>query len=277
MPELKQEMMTGSVSFNRCLGDRLYHMAVRLPDLIPYPHPGQFVMIRPTSSEWPLLSRPFSIYRFSRTKDHATLEVLYRVVGRGTEILSFQKYGSRVSVLGPLGQGFLVDENCNFHILIAGGMGIAPISYLADHLRAILTSEKAMIACLGARSGVDLFGIEHLRQLDCSLNLVTEDGTMGVCGLVTDILPGVLRDCDPARTAIYACGPMGMLRSLADSLSAEENWKCQAAVEERMACGVGACLGCVLPVIDGRGCVVHKSVCKEGPVFKLQEIWWEGK
>jgi len=274
---LKREIMVGSVAFNRRLGDRLYHMAVRLPDLIPDPHPGQFVMIRPTSSEWPLLSRPFSIYRFSGTKDRATLEILYRVVGRGTEIMSFLKSGSRVSVLGPLGRGFLVDENCNCHILIAGGMGIAPISYLADHLRAILPSEKDIIACLGARSGFDLFGLEHFRKLVCSLNLVTEDGTMGVCGLLTDILPEVLRDCDPERTAIYACGPMGMLRSLADSLSAEGNWKCQVAVEERMACGVGACLGCVLPVIDGRGRVVHKSVCKEGPVFKLQEIWWEGK
>lgn len=248
-------------------------MALRLPKEFVDPRPGQFVMLRPAAPEGPLLSRPLSVHRFTRLHDHVVLGLLYRVVGRGTAMFSRWSSGTEALVLGPLGNGFRIDGKKQEHILIAGGMGVAPMGYLADCLRGRNLGGQRMIFCLGAKSQGELIGLERLETMGGRLHISTDDGTMGTCGTVAELLPGILGGREPEAVELYACGPPGMLKSLASSLPGD--FSCQASLEARMACGVGACLGCAMTMrTDGKG-VVRKSVCRDGPVFDLREICWD--
>lgn len=267
-------MWTGSITFNNKLGPQHLHMAVRLPREFRDPVPGQFVMIRPIRGGGPLLSRPLSIYQFMRDRDHVILEFLYRVVGKGTELLSQLAPASGVNILGPLGTGFRIEKNRPQRILLAGGMGVAPITFLARHLEGKVAPKHEMKICLGAKSCTEIIGMERIKGLRGLLDIATDDGSMGSRGLVTDLLPDMTRGCDPRKTMIYACGPMAMLKTLAEQL-APTGIPCQVSIEERMACGVGACLGCAVAVHNRRGKRTQKSVCKDGPVFNIGDICWD--
>lgn len=267
-------MWTGSITFNNKLGPQHLHMAVRLPMEFMDPIPGQFVMIRPTRGSGPLLSRPLSIYQFIRARDHVILEFLYRVVGKGTELLSQLTTAAEVNILGPLGRGFRIEKNRSNRILLAGGMGVAPITFLAQYLEGRAAPKNELKICLGAKNCTEIIGMERIKGLRGLLDIATDDGSMGNCGLVTDLLPDFTRGCDPSKTMIYACGPMAMLKTLAEQL-APTGIPCQVSIEERMACGVGACLGCAVAVHSRRGKRAQKSVCKDGPVFNIGEICWD--
>jgi len=268
-------MWPGKILFNRQIRPLHFHLALRLPVAFADPQPGQFVMLRPAQDEGPLLSRPFSIYHFTRENQGIILEILYRVVGRGTEIMSSLTEGTAMRLLGPLGHGFRIDERRRSHILIAGGMGIAPIAFLAVFLSRRLTAENRTLACLGARNCDELLNLEKFENLRGGIHIATDDGTLGRCGVVTDLLPDLIKDNEPSQTSIYACGPVGMLKSLANCLAQNDSVSCQISVEARMACGVGACLGCVIPLVGNGNEIVRKSVCKYGPVFNLWEVCWE--
>ena len=267
-------MWTGKIVFNNKLGPQHLHMAVRLPVEFVDPSPGQFVMIRPAGGGGPLLSRPLSIYQFMRDQDHVVLEFLYRIVGQGTELLSRLLPAGEVAILGPLGNGFRIEKTRPHRILLAGGMGVAPITFLAQYLKDRIAPKHELKICLGAKSCAEIVGLERIKDLHGLMNIVTDDGSMGSCGLVTDLLPDIVKGCDPRKTMIYACGPMAMLRTLAEQL-APTGFPCQVSIEERMACGVGACLGCAVDVHNRRGRRVKKSVCKDGPVFSIEDICWE--
>jgi dihydroorotate dehydrogenase electron transfer subunit len=267
-------MWTGSIIFNNKLGPQHLHMAVRLPSEFVNPSPGQFVMIRPARGGEPLLSRPLSIYQFTRNQDHVILEFLYRIVGQGTELLSRLPSAAEVAMLGPLGNGFRIEKNRSHRILLAGGMGVAPITFLAQRLNDLVVTKAELQICLGAKNCAEIVGVERIKGFQGLMNIVTDDGTMGSCGLVTDLLPDITKGCDPCQTMIYACGPMAMLRTLAEQL-APTGIPCQVSIEERMACGLGACLGCAVDVHNRRGRRVKKSVCKDGPVFNIEDICWE--
>ncbi len=267
-------MWTGSITFNNQLAPQCLHMAVRLPAEFPDPVPGQFVMIRPAGGDGPLLSRPLSIYQFHRNQDHAILEFLYRVVGRGTELLSRLTPAAEMHILGPLGRGFRIEKTRTHRILLAGGMGVAPITFLAQYLKGQVAGKDELKICLGAKNCAEIVGVERIKDMPGSLNIATDDGSLGSCGLVTDLLPDFTQGCDPRKTMIYACGPMAMLKALAEQL-APTGIPCQVSIEERMACGVGACLGCAVTVHDRRGKRVKKSVCKDGPVFNIEDICWD--
>jgi dihydroorotate dehydrogenase electron transfer subunit len=267
-------MWTGSINFNNKLGPEHFHMAVRLPLEFVDPGPGQFVMIRPAESGRPLLSRPLSIYQFTRNQDHVILEFLYRIVGQGTELLSRLPPAAEVAILGPLGNGFRIEKTRPHRILLAGGMGVAPITFLAQCLKDQAVQKHEPKICLGAKSCTEIVGVERIAGIHGLVNITTDDGSMGRCGLVTDLLSDITKGCDPRQTMIYACGPMAMLRTLAKQL-APTGFTCQVSIEERMACGVGACLGCAVDVNNQRGRRVKKSVCKDGPVFNIEDICWE--
>lgn len=209
----------------------------------------------------PLLKRPFSIHRM--TGQH--IQFLYRVTGRGTSLLCGRKKGDVLDVLGPLGNSFPNPLTHDRPVLVAGGVGIAPIFALAESIK-----KKRPLLFYGARSRKDILCLEELKALGIEPVITTDDGTLGEKGYITEALEKFLGS-DPSlgkRCRVYACGPGPMLAALA-SLAQRSRLSGYVALEQRMACGLGTCLGCVVNTTEG-----YKRVCKEGPVFRINEIKW---
>lgn len=275
----KQVMMTGEIIENGRVAPGHFQMTVRLPRFFPPPYPGQFVMIRRVQPEEPLLARPLSVFGFQRHKDYADLQLLYRVAGRGTKLLSRSRPGGELSVLGPLGRGFTLPTGVRRVILIAGGVGVAPLAFLLHSglLSSGAEQEIQKNFYLGARSAELLAGLDRLEGF-CELGICTDDGSRGYQGSVTamfesdiELLKHNIGGYDPEETMIYACGPTAMVRALGHLLN-ENPVRCQVSLEERMACGLGACLGCAVAVHGEGGKGEYRRVCKDGPVFDLREI-----
>ena len=273
MPE-KPSQLFGTVVGNLPVAPGHYCLTIALPPGFATPVPGQFVMLRESGRLDPLLSRPLSIFDFKRNSSGTILNLLYRVAGRGTSLLAMLSEGHSLAVLGPLGRGFSIMPESKRVIFVAGGVGVAPLFYL---LRAGLLSQAAQIPSrrfyLGARSADLLAGLEQLQGV-CELDLCTDDGSRGHRGPVTDLLQRDLpNDMETdLETVIYACGPMPMLHALSRVLSGRPI-PCQISLEERMACGLGACLGCAVETLGPTGEKSYKRVCHEGPVFDLREIF----
>jgi dihydroorotate dehydrogenase electron transfer subunit len=205
------------------------------------------------------------------------IEVLYEVVGKGTESLSAAKQGEYLDVIGPLGNGFVLNAKrypLNA-ILIAGGMGVAPLVALAENLahsvQRIADRKKAKTYILiGGCSKEHILCEQEFKKLGCGVMVSTEDGSKGKKGLVTDLLKDLLNAIRyPLNATIYACGPAAMLKTVA-KIAEAKRVPCQVSMEEHMACGVGVCLGCPVKVKNGG----YKMVCKDGPVFDAKEIAW---
>jgi dihydroorotate dehydrogenase electron transfer subunit len=228
--------------------------------------PGHFLAVQvggPSSSM--LLRRAFALYDADVEK--GTVDVVFAVHGKGTAWLAERRAGELLDVVGPLGAPFALPEEPPPAVLVGGGYGIAPLLPLAVALR-----ERGcrVDAVLGAASGDRLFGVEQARELCDGVVVTTDDGSAGERGRVSDPLPALLAGAGTA----YACGPMGMLRAVADAAAAA-GVACQVAVEESMACGIGVCMTCVLPVVgdDGRTRMVRS--CVEGPVFGGDRVRWD--
>ena len=240
------------------------------------PAPGQFYMIGCAS--WsggpvespackdvydPLLKRPFSLFR----RTDKGFQVLYRIKGKGTAIIRHMRKGAIVEVLGPLGNPYPMPPENKTALVVAGGLGIASVFYLAEK---IAGSGGSAHIYYGARTETDLLMIEDLRVMAGALSISTDDGSCGERGCVTDIF-GDFLERNPAAAAagvIYACGPHRMLEAVS-GIAKERGIEAYSSAEERMACGIGACLGCVVKTVKG-----YKRVCKEGPVFRADEIVW---
>jgi dihydroorotate dehydrogenase electron transfer subunit len=225
--------------------------------------PGQFVNIRLTDTPEPLLRRPFSIHQVNGSK----IEILYEVVGKGTELLSQKKQGEYLDIIGPLGNGFSLDEQT---LLVAGGMGVAPLIFLAEKLAKIQNPKSKIqnIVLIGARTKKQILCEKEFKKLSCDVKISTDDGSQGYKGKVTDLLKKILSTLNPQPSTICACGPQPMLKEVAN-ISKKYNISAQVSLEEHMVCGIGACLGCVVNTREG-----YKRVCKEGPVFNADEIIW---
>ena len=264
----------GVVLSNRETAPGHFHMVLGLPIPIADPVPGQFVMVRMPDRSDPLLARPLGIYSFSQRRGEARLELLYRVAGKGTALLSGLPAGRVLQVLGPLGRGFRIAPELRTLVLISGGIGIAPLTFLAEHYRGIPDgAEKDIVCYAGARCADALVGLERMEALCSRVVVTTDDGTCGSCGIVTDPLGQDLPSFHPEETALYACGPRPMLSCLADMLR-DSPVPCQVSVEERMACGLGACLGCAVAVRGRDSALSYVRVCREGPVFDIHELDW---
>ncbi|SEM35180.1 dihydroorotate oxidase B, electron transfer subunit [Syntrophus gentianae] len=264
----------GKILINREVIQGHFLLRVKLAPAFPHPLPGQFVMIRVTQLQTPLLARPMSIYAFEQSGEHAFLEIFYRVAGEGTKLLSCLKAGQEITLLGPLGKGFSQNTGARRVILIAGGIGISPLTFLASSLIEIREPHSLeMTVYLGAQHQGVLAGLDRLSAFCSDIRICTDDGSAGYPGRVTDLFERELADYSPEDAFVYACGPHAMMRRLAELL--EENpLPCQVSVEERMACGLGACLGCAVPIKTSDGISTFRRVCKDGPVFDIRQITW---
>ncbi len=233
--------------------------------------PGQFVHIRVPGLSEAALRRPFSIYK----AEAGQVWVMYKTVGLGTSALLAVKPGDVISLLGPLGRGFPVDHTDTYPVFVAGGYGVAPLTYLAAHM-----SSKG-VAFLGARTAADILCVEDFERVGWRTIVATEDGTLGTKGRVTDVLDTWLEQYGgpsggdrKAPVEYYACGPGGMLKAIGDRALAQERpaW---LSLDKRMGCGVGACLACVQKVRGADGEATWARGCREGPVFDAREIIWD--
>ncbi len=229
---------------------------------------GQFVMVRPSGQHAPLLARPFSIY--GRLKENGAvvgIELLIKIVGEGTRQLAGLTKGAPVGLLGPLGTGFSSLSNSGRCFLVAGGIGIAPIAFLATTMIGRGLSAGQCEVVIGGRSATDLVGLDRLYSLGIPVHRVTEDGSVGQKGVVTGCVKEMMDHRRPE--GIYACGPHAMLAALAE-MAQSRKIPCQVSIEAMMGCGMGVCLSCVVPA--RHAAVPYRHVCSEGPVFDSREI-----
>ena len=234
-------------------------------------------MVRVRDAIDPLLRRPFGIFDLGTFPSEYTdcgkqtfFEILYKVVGKGTEMLSTLHQGDHLDVLGPLGKGFMQGVAVEEKILVGGGVGLAPLYYLAREM--VKTSKVRLFA--GGRNKEDILCITEFERLGVETYVSTDDGTLGDSGLVTEVLEKKLVE-GVDKKAIFACGPFPMLRAIAE-IAERHDIPCQVSLEAYMACGVGACLGCVM---KGRNHTAetpdYRCVCKDGPVFDFRDLKWD--
>ena len=252
---MSQVKIDAAVISQEQLSSDVFSMWIQAPEIAGQAKPGQFISVY-TKSKEKLLPRPISLCEIDG--EQGRLRIVYRVVGQGTEEFSSYKAGDSISVMGPLGNGFPLGQKKAF--LIGGGIGIPPMLELAKQLNC----EKQMV--LGYRDV--LFLNEEFKPYG-EVYVATEDGSAGTKGNVLD----AIREHGLEADVIYACGPTPMLRAL-KSYAAEHQMECWLSLEERMACGIGACLACVCKSkdVDHHSQVHNKRICKDGPVFRAEEV-----
>ncbi len=222
---------------------------------------GQFLQVLPGENYDPLLRRPISLYDVDKKLGSITL--LYKVVGKGTQLFTQIKTKEYIDIMGPLGNGFTLAADKNV-VLVGGGVGIAPLIYLA---RSLKEANCNVTVLHGAENSSQLVTLKKLRELEVEFMPATMDGSAGYKGFVTDLL----REKLPATEIdyIYTCGPEAMMSAVA-VFARDNDIAAQVSLEEHMACGVGACLGCArkLKASDE----TYIKVCKDGPVFNINEL-----
>jgi dihydroorotate dehydrogenase electron transfer subunit len=258
-----------SVASNAEVMPGIHLMWIEAPDIAAAAQPGQFVTVRCANF---ILRRPFSIHQVSSQE----IALLFKVTGKGTLWLSQRQTGEKIDVLGPLGKGFTIGPKPKNLLLVAGGIGIAPLVFFMQQ-----ASFHHQITLLhGASTAAQLYPFSSAVKRQNKLSPlpngvqfipVTEDGSMGQKGMATDILLDFLDRADQ----VYACGRVGMYKAMAEmSLRAKRSnlklRKCQVSLEVRMGCGFGACYGCTINTKKGL-----KQVCRDGPVFELDNIIWQ--
>ncbi len=236
------------------------------PAVVSHAKPGQFVNLKAGNGFDPLLRRPFSIHRI---KGDDTLQVIFKIIGKGTNALANLHFGQSVSLVGPLGNYFQIGEAM---CLIGGGLGIAPLFFLAQTI--LKKKPKANLkVILGARTQDELTCFaEEFHALGVKTHLATDDGSLGHHGLVTDLISSILDD--GVDWQVCCCGPHLMMKSIA-SICRQHKWSCQVSLETMMACGISACLGCAVeasPTNSKGGQYLH--VCQDGPIFFESDIKW---
>ncbi|MFH1848344.1 MAG: dihydroorotate dehydrogenase electron transfer subunit [Candidatus Omnitrophota bacterium] len=235
---------------NERVQGRYFKLRFSSPRMAKKAAPGQFMEIRVSDANDPLLRKPLGFHRV----EGSAIEVLYEAVGKGTEILSKKCAGEKINIIGPLGNGFTLKKPAVF---IAGGIGAAPLLFAAQRI-------KGAKALIGGKDKETLLCQKEFMALGCGVEVATESGERGKKGFVTSLM-----DKLPKKANLYACGPKAMLREVS-RIAQKEKLSCQLLLEEYMACGIGACLGCAVMTKDG-----YKMVCKDGPVFEAGDIVWD--
>jgi len=220
--------------------------------------PGQFVMVRCGEDAEHPLRRPLSIHRLDNNK----LAFLFTVVGKGTHWLAQCQAGNNIDLLGPLGNGYSIQPGSPNLLLLAGGIGIAPLCFLAEKA---LEQGCSVTLMLGASTATQLYP-RHFLPAQAELIIATEDGTDGREGMITDFLPDYVEGADQ----IFACGPSSMYHTMAVQKQQFRGKPAQISLEVRMGCGLGVCYGCTVKTKNGL-----KQVCQDGPIFDLDEIIWD--
>jgi dihydroorotate dehydrogenase electron transfer subunit len=251
---------------NEQIRNGCYTMKLEVPSIAGGCTPGQFVLLRGLVAGWPYLRRPFSIYS---SDGETKVDIVYKVVGRATSIMSGMDAGEEFDVVGPLGNGFTPDETCTHAVAVAGGIGIPPLAFFCQ--KYVDLYEHTTLV-LGAATREELLVPVGLVVQGVKMATYTEDGSKGCRGTALDGLAGVIGETALEKDAVQviACGPREMLSEVAH-LCRERGVACQVSVEEIMACGIGACLSCAVPASAGG----YLHACKDGPVFDSSEIDWE--
>jgi len=274
---LKERVVTNTLMGDKFQG--LYKMVLK-GQVASEAKPGQFLHVQVSENSDPLMRRPLSIASIDKNAEEVT--IMYRVKGRGTELLTRIQENEYISVLGPLGNSFEIPEDGEL-LLVAGGIGVFPLFSL---IQAVEKKDVKIRLFWGGENKefLESAGLNYLTEnKKVTLEIATVDGNMGSKGLVTDLLEDYLgqvssqlKEEKNIRIQAAACGPNGMLKAVAGIC---RNYKValQVSMEERMACGVGACLGCVCTVRDKDGNFQRKRVCKEGPVLNGEEVVWDGE
>ena len=237
--------MKFSVKDNKKLVNDIFSMVLE-GDTSAITRPGQFINIKLDGF---YLRRPMSVCDW----DDNTIKIIYKIVGGGTEYMADLKQGANLDILSGLGNGFFINENKN-PLLVGGGVGIPPLYGLAKQL-----IYQKPVAILGFKSKEDMILTEEFNSLGIKTIITTEDGSIGIHGLVHEGIKGIEYDY------VYTCGPIAMMQAVYNESTRDG----QYSFEERMACGFGACMGCSCKTTDG-----YKRICKEGPVLKRGEIIW---
>jgi dihydroorotate dehydrogenase electron transfer subunit len=243
--------------------DLYFRLVAHAAQIAPLVQPGQFAHIRVLPMNDALLRRPFSIFQV----EGDTFSIFYKIVGKGTEVLSQMRPGQELGAIGPLGHGFSVPRpGGETPLLVAGGYGMAAMYLLAQR------SPQKGIAFVGGRRRLDILCEKEFRALGWDVRPTTEDGSHGEKGLVTKPLLDELRRGASGRK-LFACGPTPMLKAVG-KIAEEFNVPAELSMDEHMCCGVGVCLTCVIPVKAGDGWEYQRT-CTEGPVFDSRDIAWE--
>ena len=278
---MKKKMLQKNfkVTANNKIKGEYFKLALDAPDIASIAKPGQFVMVEVDKNLTPLLRRPMSIHSVKKDK----IEILYEVLGQGTQILAQKKPGEYLNLIGPVGNGVEITKADNkSSILVAGGMGVAPLFFLAEklvHSQQPIVNSKIRVL-IGAKTKNRILCEKEFKRLGCDVKIATDDGSRGFKGPVTELLEQTLSSANSKISHICACGPRPMLKPVA-YIASKYNIEASASFEAHMACGIGACMGCVIQIKDAtiynKEGFVYQRVCKDGPVFALnQAIWGEG-
>jgi len=243
--------------------DNIYRFTVKAPDIAAGSKPGQFVMVRTAEGLDPLLRRPFSIHQVA---EGGLVQILFNVIGKGTQALAGMESGRKLDILGPIGRGYSIASD-SLHFLVGGGIGIAPLLFLAKQI--LKKNEPSSIrVLLGARTKNEVAAlVSDFESMRLVVEVTTDDGSLGKHGLVTELMTDGQQDIP---VMVYGCGPHSMLRAVVN-ICRKNSWGCQVSLETIMACGLAACLGCAVQRADMNG-YVH--VCKDGPVFDMDDVAW---
>jgi dihydroorotate dehydrogenase electron transfer subunit len=242
-----------------------YRMIFRSPELAGAAKTGQFCMIEVAKGLYPFLRRPMCFERILEER----ISILYKVEGEGTALMAKMRPGGAIGVQGPLGNGFPLDASFERHIIVAGGIGVATFPGLAEALVQQCGVTPEVI--LAARAQHLILCADEFRALGCRVYVATDDGSAGKKAFASQMLE---RLAPGPRTRVYACGPMKMMETTAE-VAVKAGADCLVSLEAQMACGDGACLGCVVEskrLVEGEKMV---RVCLDGPVFDATLIDWE--
>ncbi len=245
-----------------------WSLTVSSPEIAERARPGQFIEVAVEAPDT-LLRRPFSISRVTQQGPQAgTVEFVFDSHGPGTRWLTTITEHDALDVVGPLGSGFPMPKRTVSCLLIGGGYGVAPLFFLGEQLQALGMRVDMIV---GAATADRIHDAITAKRMSASVTFTTEDGSMGETGRVTDVMDDVIDRC---RTdVVYACGPNPMLAAVSAE-AARRKLPCQVSVEEHMACGVGVCWTCVIPIVERDGTVHHRRSCIDGPVFSGHRIDW---
>ncbi len=284
---------------NKHIALNYYKIVFSCVSIAKYARPGHFVQVMISGKEEAFLRRPFSIHKAG----NGNFTILYEALGKGTGLLSQIKSGARINIIGPLGNGFEYQPSAISRqlsavsyqptVIVAGGMGTAPLLFLAEKITghkvtkssfdlvrlrspqvaqdSLRSQRHRVLVLIGAKSKNQILCEDEFKKLGCVVKIATDDGSRGFKGKATELLEYILRNTQYAirNTKIYACGPKPMLKEIS-RISSGMNISAQVSMEEHMACGIGACLGCVVDTKTG-----YRRVCKDGPVFNAEELIWK--
>ena len=264
-PAKKFDLPTEVIS-NELVVENHHLLRCSCPEIAASALPGQFIHVLIPQGSGLLLRRPFTIY----TVEGDQISMLYQLIGEGTNVLSRLKWGDSIRVLGPLGNTFEISPVPSPAIIVGGGAGIASLMLLAAALR---NAGVHTLGLVGSMNRARLLSMEDLQAIGVETHIATDDGSVGHHGFVTELLTHILETHELQNPIIYACGPDGMLRAVTE-IALDYHIPTQLAMENRMGCAMGVCLGCVCKVQMPGGGFEYQRVCTEGPVFNAEDIIW---